>query len=57
MQNIFAEVTVDQNRHENGCAEHGKHVLQAKNQHFWYAKYAGVADCSVFFVHSKLLLM
>ena len=55
-QTIF----LDQDRHQDRCAEHGEHVLQAQDQHFGNAQGPGVpdglsVDGSSLFVHGFLL--
>ena len=47
-------IALHQERHQNGGAEHGKHVLEAQNQHFGQAQLPGIADGLVV-VHFVLL--
>ena len=38
------EVVIYQDRHQDRCAKHGKHMLDAKQQHFGDAKLPGVPN-------------
>ena len=50
-KSLTVEVGVDQNRYQDCCSEHRKHVLKSKKQHPRYSQGPGIFDRCIFFVH------
>ena len=51
-----SKVAIYQDRNENGCSEHGKHVLQTKQQHFRNTQNFGIPNDVFLLIHTKFLL-
>ena len=51
-KSLTVKISVDQNRYQDRCSEHRKHMLKSEKQHPRDPQSPGIFDRSIFFVHS-----